>query len=706
MNIQSQVQQKIIPYENKPQPAKEKTIKPKLIPKIKKKTDNQIPKNKITNTKKTKNNLQVEENNKQQILNPQSNQKSENHQNIEKENEQKQQWDQIIHLIQNFIPKFKDIDLEKNPEVKSFIQQNTQHFLDTLKEQIQDQKDNLNDPIKIEQIPSKKQFEQVNHYQIIKENETEPKKSLQIIEKQENAETTNIQEKAKINLQTKSGETDTKNKNQQKKKVKEEKEKEQIPVKRNDLNKIEQQKIELNVQELKTNPNIFDKKTIEFENNLKQYEELIEKRLQRISQRELKLRKEEELIKNLEKNLHDFNLDGSLKKLFSYTTLETEQSEKDEIMLNLVTKKNSVWLEKNKNEFTEHDFNNLISMVFEKIVEETVQEIKKFSGVQNVLKQITNFEEQENFNQNLMLSGLECQTLNFIKDFLVAFSEFVKDNFSQEFLESINEVDLLHSQNQLKQFKHRFKPSYQLEQNNVIGKEIFSKFMDYFQNVLCKDDLPEGLGELELIQLNMIFNSFNQSLNFMRPYGILGKPNFWETSQVRLYKKVDQENIEKVLGLSIARVLKWASFLCGFIPEKIESPNGEQLEIDEDYLEQIKEERLSCMLENEIIENENDWLVYDKEKAIILFELSDQIFEELVQEFVNESLKKQKDNQNKTNLLPKLYQNQHISRFQNSKIASQKLKTNNFLNAESKILINQTNGHSKQKNGQQIQMLL
>lgn len=30
--------------------------------------------------------------------------------------------------------------------------------------------------------------------------------------------------------------------------------------------------------------------------------------------------------------------------------------------------------------------------------------------------------------------------------------------------------------------------------------------------------------------------------------------------------------MEKILGLAIARVLKWGSFLCGFIPERIETP--------------------------------------------------------------------------------------------------------------------------------------
>lgn len=42
--------------------------------------------------------------------------------------------------------------------------------------------------------------------------------------------------------------------------------------------------------------------------------------------------------------------------------------------------------------------------------------------------------------------------------------------------------------------------------------------------------------------------------------------------------------MEKILGLTIAKVLKWGSFLCGFIPERIESPTGEIIQIDEEYL--------------------------------------------------------------------------------------------------------------------------
>jgi hypothetical protein len=46
------------------------------------------------------------------------------------------------------------------------------------------------------------------------------------------------------------------------------------------------------------------------------------------------------------------------------------------------------------------------------------------------------------------------------------------------------------------------------------------------------------------------------------------------------------------MGFAVAKMLKWGAFLCGFIPEKIETPQGEIIVIEEDYLNQIKEDRL------------------------------------------------------------------------------------------------------------------
>jgi len=74
----------------------------------------------------------------------------------------------------------------------------------------------------------------------------------------------------------------------------------------------------------------------------------------------------------------------------------------------------------------------------------------------------------------------------------------------------------------------------------------------------------------------MIYESFNEALDSMRPYGIRGKPLLWKVNSSKLSSiTITSENLEKILGLAIAKVLKWGSFLCGFIPERIETPTGE-----------------------------------------------------------------------------------------------------------------------------------
>lgn len=45
---------------------------------------------------------------------------------------------------------------------------------------------------------------------------------------------------------------------------------------------------------------------------------------------------------------------------------------------------------------------------------------------------------QSHRQNSLKMSGLECSTLNFIKDYLVALSEYIKDNFTPDFLNRIN----------------------------------------------------------------------------------------------------------------------------------------------------------------------------------------------------------------------------------------------------------------------------
>ena len=63
----------------------------------------------------------------------------------------------------------------------------------------------------------------------------------------------------------------------------------------------------------------------------------------------------------------------------------------------------------------------------------------------------------------------------------------------------------------------------------------------------------------------MIYDCFNEALDIMRPFGNRGKPLEWKVNCQKISQvQIHLDNMERILGLSIAKVLKWGSFLCGF----------------------------------------------------------------------------------------------------------------------------------------------
>ena len=98
-----------------------------------------------------------------------------------------------------------------------------------------------------------------------------------------------------------------------------------------------------------------------------------------------------------------------------------------------------------------------------------------------------------------------------------------------------------------------------------------------------ENHLTDEYQDIERGHLKMILESLNESLDALRPFGLPGKPFPWKVNSTRLsYIEITEYNMERVLGLSIAKILKWASILCGFIPERIENMNGEPLAMDEE----------------------------------------------------------------------------------------------------------------------------
>ncbi|KAL4475423.1 hypothetical protein ABPG72_022058 [Tetrahymena utriculariae] len=191
----------------------------------------------------------------------------------------------------------------------------------------------------------------------------------------------------------------------------------------------------------------------------------------------------------------------------------------------------------------------------------------------------------------------------------------------------------------------------------VLSEELFIEFE---QNIIGNGETEKEqiIKEFEHIHNKAIFDTFNEALNIFRPYYTLGGPPYsWTKSEKNLILgKATSKNLNFILEKSKARVLEWGSYLCGLVNEEevqkcipLEDEKGnppplsvllENLTPQNEYLAQVREERLSKMLLTEIFENEYKWQLYEDEKAEVVMELADLVFEELVEEIVNNMLEK------------------------------------------------------------------
>ncbi|KAL4505248.1 hypothetical protein ABPG72_016315 [Tetrahymena utriculariae] len=263
-----------------------------------------------------------------------------------------------------------------------------------------------------------------------------------------------------------------------------------------------------------------------------------------------------------------------------------------------------------------------------------------------------------------------------IEQYIMSLFQYVKNYYQQEFIDNINTPFGFSPQKRLKLI-HGYDSfieatsEQQLEEFStlpfVLSEELFIEFE---QNIIGngEEEKDQIIKEFQHIHNKAIFDTFNESLNLFRPYFALGgSPYAWSKSEKNIiFCFATQQNIDSILEKAKKKVIEWASFLCGIINEH-ENINKRALRSEEDsetddklkssqesdksplqsllennnqpeneYFAQSREERLSRMLLVEIFENEYKWQLYEDEKAEVLMELSDLVFEELVEEVVDE----------------------------------------------------------------------
>ena len=131
----------------------------------------------------------------------------------------------------------------------------------------------------------------------------------------------------------------------------------------------------------------------------------------------------------------------------------------------------------------------------------------------------------------------------------------------------------------------------------------------------------------------MIFDSINETLDCHR----IGKMKGEKLPFKLLWKEVPTKNLiecERIVSNVAQIVLEWGSFMCGFIENKDESFMQLPFQIDDDLLNQIKEDRMFKLLQNDVKEYEMKLQTNDDEFYEVGLEVSNLIFEYLIDDVI------------------------------------------------------------------------
>ncbi len=137
-----------------------------------------------------------------------------------------------------------------------------------------------------------------------------------------------------------------------------------------------------------------------------------------------------------------------------------------------------------------------------------------------------------------------------------------------------------------------------VHQGLIVSYDLYMKLED--EIAVSRENEDQFRQGMEHIHNKMLFDSFNEALDNLRPFGLKGSPFPWRPNAGRIKPIIHpDEKLPELLERAQERVLDWAMFMCGFIPDKDDSMLGD-IAIEEDYLNQIKEDRLIKMLTCEV----------------------------------------------------------------------------------------------------------
>ena len=134
-----------------------------------------------------------------------------------------------------------------------------------------------------------------------------------------------------------------------------------------------------------------------------------------------------------------------------------------------------------------------------------------------------------------------------------------------------------------------------------------------------RDQVLKGLNEVQSIYVFMVMDALNEALNCQLPFYPGGLPLPW-SQKSSLF--ILNTNLAQINLLARNMMQKWESVHAGINP----------VISDNDLVEKAREERMNILLSSLIHEQEPEWLNYEDEESQLKIDISDLVFEYIIEE--------------------------------------------------------------------------
>ena len=175
----------------------------------------------------------------------------------------------------------------------------------------------------------------------------------------------------------------------------------------------------------------------------------------------------------------------------------------------------------------------------------------------------------------------------------------------------------------------------QIQYNPILDAEIYIQLEKIILNDQDNSNFNDFQTDVAHVHNKMLFDSLNEILDTKRSFGIQGEvyPNrlLWRPHTI-----IKEQSLATILHSSINKLMEWNSYMCGFIHDKDDSFGQIICNLEEEIINQIKEDRLFKLVQAEVADFDEKIFSVEEELFEIVYFVSEVIFEDLVSDLVTE----------------------------------------------------------------------